>query len=105
MLELGEIIVRASLQGSVSVAERHPDIPKVERLAIRTWNTIAGLSMIGGIGYAFWGGWYWAAIGIVVSLAIAQANRKTAAEFVISAATSNADFKHEMVRRGIIIEN
>lgn len=97
--------MRVSLQGCVAVAEKHPSIPKAERLAIRAWNVISGLLVLGGIGYSFWGDWYWALIGIVVSLVVAQANRRTAAEFVMSAASSNDTFKVEMVDRGIIIEN
>lgn len=96
--------MRASLERSVFVAGQHPAIPKAERMAVRAWNIIAGLVALGGIAYAFVGGWYWALIGIVVGFIIANANRTTAAEFVVATATTNAAFKQEMIERGVIID-
>lgn len=96
--------MRASLERSVFVAGQHPAIPKAKRVAIRAWNIIAVLVVLGGIVYAFFGGWYWALIGIVVGFIIANANRTTAAGFVVETATTNVAFKKEMVERGIIVD-
>lgn len=73
-------------------------------MAILGWEAVSNLVWIGGVVYAFFGGWYWVLIGIAVSLMIAAANRKTAVEFVMVTATSNPAFKEEMLHRGVISE-
>jgi hypothetical protein len=96
--------MRASLQHSVAIAGQHPAIPKAKQFAVRSWNVAAGIAMLAGVVYAFFGGWYWAPIGIVLGFMIAGANRHTAAQFVVAAASTNPAFKDEMVRRGVIVE-
>jgi hypothetical protein len=98
------VAVRASIQKSVFVVGQHPAIPKGDRAAVKLWNVVSGLAMIGGIVYAFFGGWYWALIGIVVGLVIARANQQSAAQVVAKVATDNPAFKQEMVRAGIVVE-
>jgi hypothetical protein len=96
--------MRVSLQGAIAVASEHPAIPKAERIAVKTWGLVAGIVMIAGIVYAFVGGWYWAPIAIVASLAIAQANRQSAADFVRKAAEFNPAFKQQMLQARVIID-
>jgi hypothetical protein len=98
------LAIRASIQKSVFVAGQHPAVPTAERAAVRTWGYLSGLVMVAGVVYAFWGGWYWAAIGIVVGFVIANANRKSAADVVARTAQANPAFKEEMIRSGIIID-
>lgn len=94
---------RASLQASVSIAGTHPAIPKGERAAIKFWNVVSGIVMLGGIVYAFFGGWYWAPAGIVVGLLIAGANRRSAAQVIVDTAARDPMFETEMLERGVLI--
>jgi hypothetical protein len=94
---------RASLQASVAVAGTHPAIPKGERAAIKFWNIVSGIAMLGGVIYAFFGGWYWAPIGIVVGLLIAGANRRSAAQVILNTAANDPMFENEMAELGVLI--
>ena len=94
---------RVSLQVSVAVAGSHPAIPKGERAAVNFWNVVSGLAMLGGIVYAFFGGWYWAPVGIVVGFLIAGANRHSAAQAIASTAANDPMFEDEMAQRGVLV--
>src|SRR5689334_5243931 len=95
--------LRASLQVSVAVAGTHPAISKSERTAVKLWNVVSGIVMLGGIGYAFFGGWYWAPVGIVGGLLIAGANRKSAAQVILKTAANDPMFEDEMLRLGVLV--
>lgn len=95
---------RVSLQASVAVAGAHPAIARGEQMAVRLWNVLAGLAMLGGIIYAFFGGWYWAPVGIVVGLLIAEANRRSAAQVIMLTAARNPGFREEMLNRGVLLK-
>ena len=82
----------------------HPAVPGASRWTLRILNLVAILAALGGVVYAFVGGWYWALIGIAAMLIIGRANQRTAAEIVMGLARSNSNFKAEMVRAGVIIE-
>jgi hypothetical protein len=58
--------------------------------------------ILAGIVYAFFGGWYWAIIGIVVGFGIEAANRQSAQQFVAEAAQRDKDFAMQMVVAGVI---
>ena len=95
--------LRASLQVSVAVAGSHPAIARGEQIAVRLWNIVAGLAMLGGVAYAFFGGWYWAPIGIAAGLAVAEANRRSAAQVILMTAARNPGFQKEMLSKGVLL--
>lgn len=72
------------------------------RAAVKFWNIISGIAMLSGIVYAFFGGWYWAPVGIVLGLAIASANRRSAAQAIAAAAANDPMFEDEMAQRGVL---
>lgn len=87
---------------STKVAGTHPAIPSGERAAVRFWGYAGGIVLLGGIIYAFVGGWYWAPIGIVLAFIMDAANSRTAQHFIAEAARRDAKFKSEMVSAGVI---
>lgn len=103
MVEAKQSPFRVSLQASVAIASRHPAIPRAERAAVNFWNIVSGLGMLGGIVFAFFSGWYWAPIGIVVGFLIAGANRHSAAEAIAATAANDPMFEDEMAQRGVIV--
>lgn len=102
-LPLHPVIVERSL-AAVMVAGSHPALPLSARLATRIWGLLSGLLMIGGFAYAFWGGWYWAPLGIVAGLLVEQANRRSAAEAIMSAVQEDDWFRAEMIAKKIVTE-
>ena len=86
------------------VAGSHPSLPASVRWATRLWGLLSGAMILGGIGYAFWGGWWWAPIGIAAGFLVESANRRSAAQLVANAAHGNKWFKAEMLKKGIIEE-
>jgi len=104
MVSASRPALRASLQAAVAVAGTHPAIPKTDRMAVRLWSLGSGIIMIAGIVYAFFGGWYWALLGIVAWFIVSGANRRSAAQMIVETASTNDAFKGEMLHRGILIE-
>jgi hypothetical protein len=94
--------MRVSRSASLRIAGTHPAIPKGRRAAIRFWGYASGAVILAGIVYAFFGGWYWAIIGIVVGFGIEAANRQSAQQFVAEAAQRDKDFAMQMVVAGVI---
>lgn len=99
----GQAALRASLQASVAIAGTHPAIATADRAAIRFWSLLSGITMVAGIVYAFFGGWYWAIVGMVAWFVIATANRKSAAQLILATAANDPVFESEMLQRGILI--
>jgi hypothetical protein len=96
--------VRAEISKALVVVTQHPAIPGASRWTLRILNLVAAVAALGGVAYAFFGGWYWALIGIAAMLIIGRVNQRTAAEIVMGLARSNSTFKAEMLRSGVIIE-
>ncbi len=71
---------------------------------LRLLNLAAVVAALGGVVYAFFGGWYWALIGLGAMLVIGRANQRTAADIVLGLARTDATFKAEMIRNGVIVE-
>lgn len=88
---------------STKVAGTHPAIPGGERAAVRFWGYLAGILLLGGIIYAFFGGWYWAPIGIALAFIVDAANSRSAQQFIASAAQRDPKFKSEMIAAGVIL--
>ena len=97
--------MRVLKSAAVRVAGTHPAIPSGKRGATRFWGFAGGVVIVAGIVYAFFGGWYWALIGIVVGFGIEAANRQSAQQFIAETAESNATFKAEMVASGIVLDD
>lgn len=97
--------MRVNNSKSVMVAGSHPAIPGGRRAAVRFWGFVAGLIILAGIVYAFFGGWYWAPIGIAVGFAVEGANRRSAQQFIAHTAAHDADFRAEMKMAGVIFED
>lgn len=89
---------------ATKVAGSHPAIPTAEQWAIRLWNVAAGLLMIAGIVFAFWGGWYWAPLGIAAGVLVEGANRRSAAKVIVNTANYDDHFRQEMLENGIVEE-
>lgn len=96
--------MRAEISKALVVATQHPAVPRASRWVLRILNLAAVFAGFGGVVYAFFGGWYWALIGILAMLIIGRANQRTAADIVVSAARLNANFKAEMVNSGVLID-
>lgn len=96
--------MRAEISKALVVVTQHPAVPGASRWTLRILNLVATVAALGGVVYAFFGGWYWALIGIAAMLIIGRANRRTAAEIVMGLARSNSNFKTEMIRAGVIVE-
>lgn len=96
--------MRAEISKALVVVTQHPAVPSASRWTLRILNLVAALAALGGVVYAFFGGWYWALIGIAAMLIIGRANQRTAAEVVMGLARSNSGFKAEMIRTGVIVE-
>lgn len=97
--------MRVNNAASLRVAGTHPSIPASKRTATKFWGLVSGLTIIAGIIYAFFGGWYWAPIGIVVGFAIEAANRRSAQQFIVDTASNDIDFRTEMKMAGVIIDD
>jgi hypothetical protein len=95
--------MRVLRSACVKVAGSHPAIPKGERASVRFWGFSSGVIILAGIVYAFFGGWYWAAIGIVVGFAIEAANARSAQQFIVDAAAKNPAFKAQMMTAGVLL--
>lgn len=101
---LREPVQARSTIGALMVAGSHPSIPLPNRLATRFWGILSSALIIGGIVYAFWGGWYWSIIGVVAGLLVERANRRSATQFVLRAAEDNDWFRDEMIAKGVLQE-
>lgn len=96
--------MRVNNAKSVFIAGTHPAIPSPKRAAVKLWGLVAGVVIVAGIVYAFFGGWYWALIGVVVGFAIEGANRRSAQQFIVETAAQNSAFRAEMKAAGVILE-
>jgi hypothetical protein len=67
--------MRAEISKALVVVTQHPAVPGASRWTLRILNLVATLAALGGVVYAFFGGWYWALIGIAAMLIIGRANR------------------------------
>ena len=95
--------MRVLKSASVKVAGSHPAIPKEERASVRFWGFTCGVIILAGIVYAFFGGWYWALIGIIVGFAMEAANARSAQHFIVATASRDPMFKAEMMMAGVIL--
>ena len=96
--------MRADISKALVVVTQHPAVPNASRWTLRILNLVATLAALGGVVYAFFGGWYWALIGLAAMLVIGRANQRTAAEVVMGLARTDSVFKAEMIRTGAIVE-
>jgi len=96
--------MQAEIAKALVVATQHPAVPGSSRWVLRLLNLAAVAAALGGIVYAFFGGWYWALVGLGAMLLIGRANQRTAADVVLGLARTNANFKAEMIRNGVIVE-
>jgi hypothetical protein len=95
--------MRVRKSASVQVAGTHPAIPARERASVRFWGFLSGAIILAGIAYAFSGGWYWAAIGIVLGFAVQAANARSAQQFIVETALRDPMFKAEMLKAGVLL--
>lgn len=95
--------MRVQKSASVKVAGTHPAIPAGERASVRFWGFLSGVIILGGIVYAFFGGWYWAAIGIALGFAVEAANARSAQQFIVVTASRDPMFKAEMITAGVLL--
>lgn len=96
--------MQAELSKALVVATQHPTVPSLSRWVLRLLNLAAVLAALGGVVYAFFGGWYWALIGLGAMLLIGRANQRTAAGIVMGIARLDANFRAEMIKSGVIID-
>ena len=96
--------MRVLRAASVKVAGSHPSIPAGERASIRFWGFTCGVIILAGIVYAFFGGWYWAVVGILLGFTIEAANARSAQQFIIATAERDPMFKAEMKMAGVLAD-
>lgn len=71
---------------------------------MRLWGYACGVIMLGGIVYAFFGGWYWAPAGIALGFALDAANARSAQQFIVATAIRDPKFLTEMRLAGVVVD-
>lgn len=71
---------------------------------MRLWGYGCGVIILGGIVYAFFGGWYWALVGIALAFALEAANARSAQQFIVETAIRDPKFLNEMKLAGVLVD-